>query len=193
VRALAPFARSQTQAAISIERTGGAPSVRLSTGPVPLVTPTSPSTISGASGAMQTAAPARKRWPIVAGIVLAGGLGAAIVVATGRSGGGHPAVVTPATVSAPQPAPPPPLVAQPPPPQHESGSAAGSAELASGSAMGSAELASGSATGSAEVASGSAAQSTVPSHVVHTHRPKHPPHPPSGSKPADDDILGARH
>jgi hypothetical protein len=133
---------------------------------------------------MQTAAPARKRWPIVAGIVLAGGLGAAIVVATSRSGSQHPAVVTPAAVSAPQPAPPPPIVAQPPPPPHELGSAAGSAELASGSA----ELAPGSGA-----PAGSAAQSTVPSHVVHTHRPKHPPHPPSGSPPADDDILGARH
>jgi serine/threonine-protein kinase len=203
VRAIAPFAASQTQAAISIERTGGGRitgPVRLATGPVPLVTP--PSTISGASGAMLTAAPPRKRWPIVAGIVLAGCLGAAIVLAVGRSGGQQPAphaaaapapakpAVTPPPTAAVTPPPttaatPPPTVTVTPPPTAAVTPPPTEPSTASGSA----------AAGSDAVAAhGSAAP-----HVVRTHatpHPKHPPRPPasSGKPPAtDDDILGARH
>jgi len=122
-RALAPYAQSSAQAAASIERTSGmvasTPSRQSTAGG-------SPSTITGAVGAITPGPRGRPRWPLLAGgaTVIAG---IAVIVAVSRPGAGaagQPPVPTlaappdrtprPAAVPPPAPAPPPPVAPAPP-------------------------------------------------------------------------------
>jgi eukaryotic-like serine/threonine-protein kinase len=86
-QALAAYAQSETQAAISVQRTSSI----MGTSPSrPLIDPGTgqrkvPSTISGAAGA-RTMPPGKRRWPIFASLgVVAAVIGIAIVAATGGS------------------------------------------------------------------------------------------------------------
>jgi serine/threonine protein kinase len=139
--ALAPYAQSETQAAISVQRTSSI----IGTSPSrPAIDPGTgqrnvPSTISGAVGA-RTMLPGRRRWPIFAslGVLVAAVVGIAIVASTGGSGGktdapsarpeaakapaepgtttpaAQPPPAPPAATPPPQPAATPPAAAQPP-------------------------------------------------------------------------------
>jgi eukaryotic-like serine/threonine-protein kinase len=130
-QALAPYAQSETQAAISVQRTSSI----IGTSPSrPAINPGTgqrqvPSTISGAVGA-RTVPPGRRRWPIFAtiGVTLVAIVGIAVVATTGGSGGSKtdaPAARPdskaasepgPATTPAAQPPPAQPAATTPPPP-----------------------------------------------------------------------------
>jgi len=90
-RALAPYAQSEAQATISVQRTrrvgGTAPScAALELGATQRAMP---STISGAVGARTMPQPSGRRWPLAAGMgVLAGVLGIAIVASSSASAPG---------------------------------------------------------------------------------------------------------
>jgi serine/threonine-protein kinase len=118
---LAPYAQSQTQAAISIQRTRsiiGLENQRSATDTGPARRAIPPSTLSGAVGARTTTGGGR-RWPIFAGI---GVLGAVVAIAVVASNSGHgtagdpKAGVTPAAQTTTPPPPTAAAAATPPPP-----------------------------------------------------------------------------
>jgi hypothetical protein len=115
---LAPYAQSQTQAAISIQRTRsiiGLENQRGATDTGPPRRAIPPSTLSGAVGAHTTTRGGR-RWPIFAGIIV---LGAVVAIAVVASNGGHGTTGDPkpgVTPAAQTPPPPPPAATPPPPP-----------------------------------------------------------------------------
>jgi len=108
-QALAPYAQSETQAAISVQRTSSI----MGTSPSrPVIDPGTgqrkvPSTISGAAGA-RTMPPGKRRWPIFAsvGVLAAAVVGIAIVASTGGSSSSGK-TDGPGTTSAAQPGTPP--------------------------------------------------------------------------------------
>ncbi len=103
-RALAPYAQSPAQAAASIERTSG---MIASASALQSAAGTSPSTITGAVGALTQVPRGRSRWPILAGGAAAI-LVIAVVIAVSRPGGGaagNLAAPTPAAPSDPTPRP----------------------------------------------------------------------------------------
>jgi len=117
--ALAPYAQTETQASISVQRTRsiiGLEAHRSATEPGPARRAIPPSTLSGAASARTTTPMGGRRWPIFAGLgVLAGVVAIAIVASNGPgSGDGKKADgLTPAA----RPdiaAPPPPVAATPP-------------------------------------------------------------------------------
>jgi serine/threonine-protein kinase len=121
-QALARYAQSETQAAISVQRTS---SIIGTTPSRPVIDPGTgqrqvPSTISGAVGA-RTMPPGRRRWPIFAtvGGLLMAVVAVAIVASSGGSGGGGkvdtPAAKAPSDPGTAPAAQTPP--AQPPPAQ----------------------------------------------------------------------------
>jgi serine/threonine-protein kinase len=128
VLALARYAQSETQAAISVQRTRsmvGAAPLGAASGPA-AISHAAPSTLSGASGARMAPRRGGRRWPIAAAMAgLIGGIVA--VVAVSRTGSEPPAApsmsppspVVPARGSAaatpPSPTAPGPPVAPPPP------------------------------------------------------------------------------
>jgi serine/threonine-protein kinase len=125
--ALAPYAQSETQATISVQRTRsiiGLEAQRSATEPGAARRALPPSTLSGAAGSRTTSKGGR-RWPIVAGLgVLASAIAVALVASTGggsdsgkKADGPAPAarpeIAAPAAVTPP---PPPPAAVTPPPP-----------------------------------------------------------------------------
>ena len=220
-RELAPYAQSQTQAAISVQRTRSivGPATQLAAlepGPARRATP---STISGAAGARTTPPRTGRRWPIVAGVaVLAGGLVVAIVGSSGggSSGGGSSdskkteSAVPAARPQAPPPpppiaiAPPAPSVATPPSPVE----ATPSATSATPSTAATADTTPTAATAPpaarpaitappAKASVGAVEVAQPPSSVAK--KPKKAPKTGASSKsetppakPSDDDVLGTR-
>jgi eukaryotic-like serine/threonine-protein kinase len=122
--ALARYAQSETQAAISVQRTRsivGLEAHRAAADPGPVRRAIPPSTISGAAGARTMPHGGSRRWPIFAGLgVLAGVIAIAIVASngSGSSDGKKPDGVTPAArpVATTPPAPPPVATTPPAPP-----------------------------------------------------------------------------
>ena len=137
-RALAPYAQTETQASISVQRTRsivGLEVHRSAPEPRPAWRATPPSTLSGAAGAETTPPTSGRRWPLLTGLgVLAGAVVLTVaILSAGRSGDGAkldgrtpaaradiavpplPVAVTPA--AAPSAAPPPAVApsAAPPP------------------------------------------------------------------------------
>jgi len=125
-QALAPYAQSDTQAAISVQRTRsiiGLEAHRPVTDPGPARRAIPPSTISGAVGA-HTTPPTSRRWPLFAGlgVVLIAVVAVAVLASSGggggSSGGGKttPAAQPQAAASPPAATPPaaPPHAAAPP-------------------------------------------------------------------------------
>jgi serine/threonine-protein kinase len=117
--ALAPYAQTETQASISVQRTRsiiGLEAHRSTTEPGPPRYAIPPSTFSGAAGAKQTAPAGGRRWPMFAGLgVLTGVVAIAIVASngSGSSGGKKADGLTPAArpdIAAPRP----PVAATPP-------------------------------------------------------------------------------
>jgi len=105
-RALAPFARSATQAAITLERTSrvyqagqGATDATL---PETATTPV-PTTLGGSAIAVATQATPRKRWPIIAGVTAV--LAAVATFAIVMSAGGNTDEPTPAAAPTAGPSP----------------------------------------------------------------------------------------
>jgi serine/threonine-protein kinase len=90
--ALAPYAQTETQASISVQRTRsiiGLEPHRSTTEPGPARRAIPPSTLSGAAGATKTSPTGGRRWPIFAGIgVLVVVVATAIVASNGGGEGG---------------------------------------------------------------------------------------------------------
>jgi serine/threonine-protein kinase len=213
VRALAPYARSATQAAITMERTGTRGGVHPSA--LTIAAP-APATITGASGAMMTRdlVPTKARWPLFAGlgIALAAGIAIAVVAssvgdepaATRASAASAPAASAPAA-SAPAAddhaattlTTPPPVTTPPPAPSTPSPVATAPPPVATAPPSDAAV-----ATPPAQpVAKNPASSPKRPPHRPHEDG-KHSPPAQASQKPAagsavtnssNDDILGARH
>jgi serine/threonine-protein kinase len=117
--ALAPYAQTETQASISVQRTRsivGLEAHRSAADPGPARRAIPPSTLSGAAGARTTPTSHGRRWPVFAALgVLAGIVAIAIVASNGGSSGDGKKAdgLTPA--ARPDTAPPPPPVAATPP------------------------------------------------------------------------------
>ncbi len=116
--ALAPYAQSPAQAAISVQRTRGivgASPVRAVITPAAPPGPALPSTISGAAAATTTSRRAGRRWPAVGlGAVLVGGVAALVMARGGDEPGPHAAGVAVDQRTPPPPALPPVAPAVPP-------------------------------------------------------------------------------
>jgi hypothetical protein len=196
-QALAPYAQSETQASISVQRTRsivGLEAHRSSAEPGPARRAIPPSTLSGGAVANTTPPASRSRWPIVAGAaVLLGVIGFAIVASQGGGASktgvtpaarpeatATPVVASPAPAAAP-PAPaaappaPPPAVTTPPPPA--------TAQVAPPDAA----LPVAATREPAPAATGSA---VAPPAVVK--KPKKPSRPDAKPPASDDDVLGTR-
>jgi eukaryotic-like serine/threonine-protein kinase len=212
-QALARYAQSQTQAAISVQRTRSIIGLEAhrsfepgSPGRVP------PSTISGAAGARTAPPTGSRRWPILAGAaVMAGAVAIAIVASRGGGGtgdgptpAGQPSAPPAATAPAPPPAPPATPTLPAPPAVPASAPAAAPSAPAAATATGPASETtpgSGSQTPAAPTA-GSAAPPADPAAAdALAKKPKKPPRPGTPGKsdgsakppaPSDDDILGTR-
>jgi len=97
--ALAPYAQSETQAAVSVQRTRSIVGLEMQRG---AFTPGSApravaSTISGAAGARTTPPEGRRRWPLLAGaIVLAAGIAIVASMSGSASDGKNPEGLVPA-------------------------------------------------------------------------------------------------
>ena len=119
--ALAPYALSDTQAAISVQRTRsiiGLESHRGATDPGPARRAIPPSTLSGAVGARTTPPAPSRRWPIFAGLgALAVIIAIAVIASSGGGGaaGGKPTSLQPAAQPQGQGAAAAPPVTAPPP------------------------------------------------------------------------------
>jgi serine/threonine-protein kinase len=119
--ALAPYAQSDTQAAISVQRTRsiiGLESRRGATDPGPARRAIPPSTLSGAVGARTTPPAPSRRWPIFAGIgALVAIIAIAVIASSGGGGaaGGKPTSLQPAAQPQGQGAAASPPVTAPPP------------------------------------------------------------------------------
>jgi serine/threonine-protein kinase len=119
-QALAPYAQSETQAAISVQRTRsiiGLEAHRPATEPGPARRAIPPSTISGAAGA-KTTPPTGRRWPIFAGLgVLIAVVAIAVIASSGGGGSaaGDGKTAGPTPAAQPQSAPPPPTPPAAPP------------------------------------------------------------------------------
>ena len=91
-RALAPYAQTETQASISVQRTRsivGLEAHRSAPEPSPARRAAPPSTLSGAAGAKATPPTSGRRWPLLTGLgVLAGAVVLAVILNAGRSGDG---------------------------------------------------------------------------------------------------------
>ncbi|HEX2692324.1 MAG TPA: serine/threonine-protein kinase, partial [Kofleriaceae bacterium] len=116
--ALAPYAQSETQASISVQRTRsiiGLEAHRSATEPGGARRAIPPSTLSGAASARNTASTGGRRWPIVAGLgVLAGVVAVAIVASNGGGAGSGKKADGMAPAARPDiAAPPPPVAATP--------------------------------------------------------------------------------
>jgi serine/threonine protein kinase len=201
-RALAKYASSPTQAALSVQRTGsivgGPPPTVISQPNLAAPQAGVPSTLSGASGAVWVDPGARRsRWPIfaAAGVVVGAGAIIAIVLATrgdGTTPSGPASQPDKAEAAAPPPAPPPttPSTTPPatPPPATTPPPVTPPPVTPPPPAVATTPPETGSATGSAEPpAAGSATATTVKK----PRKPRPPKHDGSGT-PSDDDILGTR-
>jgi serine/threonine-protein kinase len=116
--ALAPYALSDTQAAISVQRTRsiiGLESHRGGTDPGPARRAIPPSTLSGAVGARTTPPGPSRRWPIFAGLgALVAIIAIAVILSNGGGGtGGKPSALQPAGQPQGAPAAPPATAAAP--------------------------------------------------------------------------------
>ncbi|MEO7731862.1 MAG: serine/threonine-protein kinase [Kofleriaceae bacterium] len=212
-QALAPYARSETQASISVQRTRsivGLENHRAPVEPGPARRAIPPSTISGAAGANTMPPPTgRKRWPIVAALGALAGV-VIIAVVSSRGGAGDPSKSSAAAprdtaTTAPAPPPPPPAATTPPAPPAVATTPA-AAPPAATTPVATAPATTPPATAPA------AAPLTPPPAVIPTvaatppatgsaaavppvtKKPKKPSRPDAGTKPAasDDDVLGTR-
>jgi hypothetical protein len=118
-QALAKYAQSDTQAAISVQRTRSiigleARRSSVESGPGGRAIP--PSTLSGAAGARTSPPGGRRRWPIVAGLVVLVAIVAVAVVASNGGGGQKAAGPGPAAAPPSAAAPAPPAAAPTAPP-----------------------------------------------------------------------------
>jgi serine/threonine-protein kinase len=216
--ALAPYAQTETQASISVQRTRsiiGLEAHRSAADPGPPRRAIPPSTLSGAAGARTTPTARGRRWPIFAALgVLAGVVAIAIVASNGGGSGDGKKVdgLTPA--ASPDTAPPPPPVAAAPPaappaatPPAVTPPAAPAPNAVAATPSAPPAMITPSATPppaataqAAPPASASPDSAAAPAGTV-AKKPKKPAKPAAGSKqdgsaarpaPSDDDVLGSR-